>query len=368
MSPPRILCVAPNWLGDAVLARPALAALGRAGAAVEVLARSGVARVLEDLPGVVAVHAIAGGRAALLRAAFGRRKAPPDAALVFPPSFSAALVARAAGARRVVGWRSDGRSFLLHRAIARPSRETHLAVQDVELAAAAGGAIGLDLPARAEVSPAPAMPRLAARAGEEAAAEALRARAGFRGRPYLVVAPGARYGPAKRWPADRFGAAAAELARRLDALVVLVGDGDDRAASAELRSALPGAFDVAGRTGLGELLGLLASATAVLANDSGVMHLAAALGRPTVGIFGSTNPLWTAPLGPAARFVSNPVHCSPCYARTCVEHFECMLGIEPRHVVMTLVALVQNGADRAAGVARASAGGNQDGDRGVQIG
>lgn len=340
MPRPRLLCVAPTWLGDAVLARPAVACLGRAGAEVEVLSRGAVGRVLEDLTGVLRVHAAAGGRARFLAAAFGHRQGRHDAALVLPPSFSAALVARATGARRIVGWRGDTRSFLLHRAPPRPPHDVHLAMQYLELARSALDEVGLGSGAWRAEEAAAAMPRLAARVDEEAAAVELRRQRGFHARPYIVVAPGSRFGPAKRWPADRFAVAATDLARRLDAEVALAGDASDAAACAAVHAALPRAHDLAGQTNLAALLGLLAGATAVLANDSGVMHLAAALGRPTVGVFGSSNPAWTAPLGEAARFVVEPVRCSPCYARTCTEDFGCMLGIEPQRVVETLIALV----------------------------
>jgi heptosyltransferase-2 len=177
-----------------------------------------------------------------------------------------------------------------------------------------------------------------ARVEERQAAQARLAAAGVGGGPYLVVAPGARFGAAKRYPAERFAAAAESVAAARRIAVVLVGAAEDAAATRAVRDALPSAVDLAGRTTLGELVGILAGATGVLANDSGTMHLAAALGVPTVGVFGSTNPRWTAPRGARATALARPVWCAPCYAPTCVQDFGCMLGIAPEVVARALAA------------------------------
>src|SRR5262245_51395198 len=130
--------------------------------------------------------------------------------------------------------------------------------------------------------------------------------------------------------------------------VLLVGGRGDAPHTAAVRAALPAAIDLAGNTDLGTLLAILERAAGVLANDSGIMHLAAALGVPVVGVFGSTSPGWTAPLGPRAGWVSHPVPCSPCYARTCPIDFECMLWLDPEALVDKLFSLMQ--PERPAGL------------------
>ena len=331
MSMARVLCIAPSWLGDCVLARPAVARLGASGFEVDLLVRGRLGRVLEDLPGVQAVHATGSGRAARGRAALRLRGRRYDAALVLPPSFSSALVARLAGARLRVGWGSDRRRALLTLALADPGRDTHLAAQYDDLAAHLGGALGL--PAGGTAGDVPAMPALAPRPDEIEAARRLHERLGVADRNTLLVAPGARFGPAKRYPPDRFAAAAAAIAGPRALAIVLVGDDSDLVSTREVAALLPEAIDLAGQTSLAELVGLLALSEGVLANDSGTMHLAAALGRPVVGVFGSSNPRWTRPLGPHTAVVHHPVWCAPCYAPVCRTDFGCMLSLAPERLV-----------------------------------
>jgi heptosyltransferase-2 len=338
--PPRVLCVAPSWLGDAVLARGALARLGRAGVVVEAWARPRVQRVLEDLPGVQLGPAMPANRVARFAAALGRRGGGDAAALVLAPSWSAAAAASCAGARLRVGFDSDGRRALLTHALPLLPRTEALAAQYDALAVALLAALGRP------PGDATAPPPLVARAAERAAAAAL---LGDVAAAYVVLAPGARYGPAKRWPHDRFAAAGATLARAWGAAVVLVGERADADATAAVRAALPTAVDLTARTTTAALIGVLAGARGVVANDSGVMHVAAALDRPVVGVFGSSDPRWTGPRGARAVAVSHPVWCAPCFAPTCREDFGCMLGVAPERVVAALVEAESRPVDVPAG-------------------
>ncbi|MEO6463382.1 MAG: glycosyltransferase family 9 protein, partial [Candidatus Eisenbacteria bacterium] len=172
--------------------------------------------------------------------------------------------------------------------------------------------------------------------------------------------PGARYGPAKRWPPERFAAAAegwaAAQAHPAAAHVLLVGGTEDRADVAAVRAAsAPGPTQVvalAGRTDLVALAGLLAGADAVLANDSGVAHLAAALERPTAIVFGSTDPRWTAPRGAAVRVLADPPSCAPCFRATCAiaERYRCLRAIAPEAATRALLEAARaGGSGRAAG-------------------
>ena len=151
------------------------------------------------------------------------------------------------------------------------------------------------------------------------AARACLERASVPSGTYAVVAPGASYGPAKQWGPERFAEACRALGSR-SPRILLVGSRDDGDAARhvirELGGSVP-AFDLTGATDLPALVGILARAAVVLSNDSGVMHMAAALGRPTVGIFGSTSPVWTSADAPWVRSLYAAYPCSPCFRRTC---------------------------------------------------
>jgi len=141
--------------------------------------------------------------------------------------------------------------------------------------------------------------------------------------PYVVFAPGAEYGPAKRWPYF------AELAQRLDTEIVLLGSAADAGACEGIRGR-----NLAGKTTLDEAIDLIAGASRVVSNDSGLMHVAAALGRPQVALFGSSSPEHTPPLSSAARVLWLKIECSPCYQRACpLGHFRCMKDLSAERVL-----------------------------------
>jgi len=301
VSPPaRVLVRLPNWLGDALMARPLLHAV-RAGwpsarvtaqgpdALLALLASDGAWDAARPWPG----PARAGG------------EAPFDVALVLPPSFSSAWHAWRSGARRRFGFAGDARSWLLTHAVRRRSRGAqHLADEYLSIAASAG------------LAGAPAVPSLTVDGSAIAAADALLGEAGAGGRAIAILAPGAAYGPAKRWDAARFAALAGRLAER-GLTVLLCGGAGDRDACAAVAASAPHAIPLAGRTSLPVMAALAARARAVVSNDSGLAHLAAATGAPTVVLFGSTSSAWTAPLGPRVRVVQHAPVCAPCFQRTC---------------------------------------------------
>jgi heptosyltransferase-2 len=159
--------------------------------------------------------------------------------------------------------------------------------------------------------------------------------------PLIAISPAVAYGPAKQWPASRF----AELMDLLDQVAgvecVLLGTALERLQCEEVAAkSRKRAIIAAGQTGVGELKALLSLCDGFAGNDSGIMHLAAAIGIPTVGIFGSTDPLRTGPVGANARVIHHPVVCSPCLKRTCrFGHYQCLQGVTSAEVAEALKQL-----------------------------
>ncbi|HYJ32357.1 MAG TPA: lipopolysaccharide heptosyltransferase II [Candidatus Binatia bacterium] len=275
--------------------------------------------VLARLPGARYLTAARTRRLALAREL---RALEPGAALLLPDSFSSALVAALAGIPRRIGYGAEGRGFLLTVRVPRAGR-ARSAPRAAEYRVL-GEAAGLSVP--------PGEPSLAAAEGERALGMARLEAAGIGDGPVLVLAPGAAYGPAKQWGPERFAAVGAHVARSRGAALAIVGAGGDAGPAGETArlAAAAGArvANLAGATSIPELVGILDAALAVVSNDSGVMHLAAALGRPTVGIFGSTSPVWTASAAPWATSLYAEYPCSPCFRRTCPIGYGCLRSIE----------------------------------------
>jgi heptosyltransferase-2 len=162
--------------------------------------------------------------------------------------------------------------------------------------------------------------------------------------------PGAEYGPAKRWPVESFAAAANELYRRLNCEFVILGGPGDVALGEQLRALLPAPLAhghvtlLAGRTRLGELMSVLKACRVVITNDTGPMHIAAALGTPVVVPFGSTSPELTGPGlpgDPRHRLIKSDAPCSPCFLRECPIDFRCLKGIAPERIVSAVLETIQ---------------------------
>jgi len=292
---PRILVVAPNWIGDALMAQPMLARL--AGAEIDVIAPEWVAPVMRRMPEVSSVVAAPFRHGPLqLRERWALARALKNKnysqALVLPNSWKSALIPFLAGIPRRTGYVGEARYGLLNdlrKALDAPMSEHY---------ARLAGDGPLSQP-RLHVSP------------EEV--EQARRKFGIAAR-YAVLCPGAEYGPAKRWPYFP------DLSQRLSLPVVVLGSAKDREASAGINGT-----DLTGKTSLDEAMALIAGADFVVSNDSGLMHVAAALGRPQVALFGSSSPEHTPPASPAARVLWLRIECSPCYQRECpLGHFRCM--------------------------------------------
>jgi heptosyltransferase-2 len=315
--PEAILVRTPNWLGDLVVSTGFVAALlGRfPRARVDLVVRAG----FEALPLPHRGAVLPFDRNRTSAGAFGRslKGRGYTHAFVLPPSFSAAWMARRAGIPWRIGYRGEGRSWLLRPAFrhAHKPRSAHLLQEYLDLLAP-----WQDV--RAYLAP----PRLAA-TPEWLAAHWPRA-VHWLGRP-VVLAPGAEYGPAKQWPAAHFRAVAQALAAQGWDIAV-VGLAKDRALGAAILDGIAGASNLCGETSLAQLTALLAGAALLISNDSGAMHLAAALGTPQLAVFGSTNPAWTGPINPLGRVLYRAEWCSPCYARTCrFGHTRCLAELLP---------------------------------------
>jgi heptosyltransferase-2 len=302
---PRILVVAPNWIGDALMAQPLLTRLHEkvAGLELDVLAPPWVAAVVRRMPEVRQVIEAPfrhGGLQLRERWQIGRalRGRAYRQAIVLPNTWKSALAPFFAGIPLRSGYVGESRYGLLNLTYRKQGDPMRL--HYARLAEPPGAEVRQPLPE----------PRLAASWEQvEATLRKFDLPAG-----YAVLCPGAEYGPAKRWPYFR------ELSERLGMPSVILGSAKD----AEAAHGIAGQ-NLAGRTTLDEAIDLIAGAALVVSNDSGLMHVAAALGRPQVALFGSSSPEHTPPLSAAARVLWLRVECSPCFRRECpLGHFRCM--------------------------------------------
>lgn len=342
--PAGVVVFAPNWLGDAIMALPALADIRRhfAAASLTVAARAAVAPLYSMTPGVDRVLTLE-WRGALA----DRRRQRADAARVgesgagvavlMPNSFSSAWLARAAGVAERWGFASDLRRSLLTRAVRRPRRSMHQGAYYQTLVRELGIATG------------PLEPHVAVPASAAEAARALLAARGWDGgRPLMAVAPGAAYGTAKRWLPRHFVELIEVHVRERGMTAVLVGSGGDAGTTGWIAGAVDAGvrtsvIDLAGATSLQVLAGVLAVAAVCVANDSGAMHLAGAVGTPLVALFGPTREYETAPLvraGGRSGVLINPVWCRPCMLRECPIDHRCMKGLEPARVAAAVKGML----------------------------
>jgi len=307
------------------MATPVLKALAGQGP-VWLLGRAYLRPLLEAFPGVAGFVELQEGRGGLLRTARVLQKWGFSHGLLLPNSFSSALLFFLAGVQERIGYATDGRRFLLTRAIARPRRRFHQ--RDYYLGLLSP--LGIPAPENG----------LFLRVPEAARKRAKKLLSGLSG-PLAVLAPGAAYGPAKRWPLERFGELAAEFLRRGFA-VVFLGLERERAVVEAFWPGHPRGRNLCGLTDVAEAAAVIEKAAIFVSNDSGLMHLAAALKRPQVALFGSTSPEATGPLNPRARVISRNLPCSPCLKRTCPQgHYRCLREISVEEVLTAALELAE---------------------------
>lgn len=311
---------APNWLGDAVMATVVPPALRRAhpDAAIDVLIPADLADVYARDAHVDRVIALEPGHEV-----DAYRRGGYDHVLLAPVSLGSAWRAWRGSRALRFGFATSRRGFLLAGKL--PAREWRRDRHQVENYRALASLLG-------EPSPGD-VPHVTVDATWRREAEALWADSK---RPRVALQPGAAYGPAKRWAAERFAEVARSLAARGCTVAVLGGPADVEAVRG-VREAAP-VLDLAGRTSVGVLAALLELADLVVTNDTGPMHLAAAVGTPTVAVFGSTSPTWTAPYGERHRVVQHVVPCAPCFRRDCNIGYLCLEGVAASRVTDEAVA------------------------------
>ena len=324
----RLVILSPNWLGDAVMALPAIADVRRGApeVSIAIAARPAIAPLFSLVPEVDATIVLPGPR---LRDVTGWRALGDelagrdfDTALLFPNSMQSALRASRAGIPERWGYRSDWRGRFLTRAVA-PMRGLHQVSSYQHLVKALGFSNG------------PSEPHVSVPQGSYRAASDLLLQEGWDGRgPLVALAPGAAYGGAKRWPPEYFGELANSLSR-FDVRCVLVGSAADASAAAAVVRAAGGArlHNLVGRTDLPMLAGVLTHCRTLVTNDSGAMHLAAAAGVGVTAVFGPTDDTATHPLGDAHAVLTHPVWCRPCMLRECPLDHACMRGVGVRAVL-----------------------------------
>ncbi len=327
----KILVVAPSWIGDTILAQPLFTLLKRNDptARIEVLAADWSAPLLARMAEVDAVIANPFGHGEFnfrARRALGRRLASANysAAYVLPNSWKSALAPYFAGIPRRIGYRGESRYLLLNE---RHRLDTLSHPQLVQRYAALAGPLPASLPP----------PRLNSTMEQQQTVRRT-LKLPLDASP-VIFCPGAEFGPAKRWPAQHF-AALARLIATPQQPVWLIGSDKDKAVGDEIAAAAQGAaLNLCGRSSLEQALDLIATARCVISNDSGLMHVAAALERPLVALYGSSSPAYTPPLSSHARIISRNLPCSPCFQRECpLVHFDCMNGITPQQVATMIDA------------------------------
>jgi heptosyltransferase-2 len=341
----RLLLLSPNWLGDAVMALPALADVRRhfAAARLVVAARASVAPLYAMVPGVDEVVTLQWRGTLARRAAMAADVARlavigAELAILLPNSFGSAWLAKSAGISERWGYASDLRRPLLTRAVRRPRHSQHQAAYYQALVRALGIPSG-PLEATLQVAP----------QATEAARALLIARGWDGVRPIVAIAPGAAYGTAKRWLPSHFATLIGMMSRERQVQCVLLGSAADADTIRWITSlagagASPAVIDLAGATSLEMLAAILGLAQVCVSNDSGAMHLAGAVGAPLAALFGPTREYETAPLtrpGGRSDVLINPVWCRPCMLRECPLDHRCMKGLLPEQVFGAVTRLME---------------------------
>lgn len=335
----KALVIAPNWIGDALMAQPLFSLLRQRHPrlVIDALAPKWVAPVLARMPeiGRVFPSDLAHGKlqfSARLMFAQQLKQEAYDIAYVLPNSFKSALIPWLAGIPLRVGYRGEARFGVLNVRHGNPRKDQRPPM--VEHYARLALKPGARLP---EGQPEPRLrvdPQRTARTAERFAIP-----------PHtrvIAFCPGAEFGPAKRWPAAHFASLAQMLRRSYPyAQIITLGSAKDAETADRIRDEAPFVRNLCGQTSLDDAIDLLSLSEAAVCNDSGLMHVTAALNRPQVAVFGSSDPRHTPPLSHAASIMWLQLECSPCFQRECpLGHLRCLKDIEPEMVFVELRKLL----------------------------
>jgi heptosyltransferase-2 len=333
----RVVILAPNWLGDIAMALPAIRDVRRhfPEAALTIAARASVSKVFRAIRGVDEILTFAGKGRDIAQLKSGNF----DVALLFPNSFRSAWIVKRAGIPERWGYRADFRGPLLTKAVPRPKQRVHFAEYYQQLVKQLGVETG---PLTPLIEMPPAM--------VEASRKLLLENGWKPDRPLVGIAPGAAFGHAKRWPPKRYASVMDSL-RQEGVACVLLGSAGDRDASQaieeQLGRGMQGIINLVGRTELLQFMGVIANCSALAANDSGALHIAAAMGVPVVAIYGPTSERFSTPLTSREEdrdrviTISEDVFCRPCWLRDCPIDHRCMKRIAPERVYASLRTLLQ---------------------------
>ena len=335
----RSLVIAPQWIGDAVMTEPLLRRLRARGERLSVGALPWVAPVYRAMPQVAEVIEFPfahGGLQLRERRRLARQmNGQFDIAYICPNSFKSALLPFLAGIPKRIGYLGEARVGVLTHRLKNPPKAQRPPMVAFYSALSGEADVAQDRPCLQL---------------DSAAVNASLSQLGLTHGGYYVLAPGAEFGPAKRWPTSHFAA----LARQLDLPVVLLGSAKEAALCAEIASAcqqqdrpdMPDQIiNLAGKTSLAQALSVIAATKKIVSNDSGLMHVAAGFGVPQVAIFGSSSPLHTPPLNHRAAVLwlkNDPLYrptldCAPCFERVCpLGHTRCLQDISTARVLQLI--------------------------------
>jgi heptosyltransferase II len=331
----KILVVGPSWIGDTILAQPLMKLLHERhrGLQLDMLAPAWTFPVVERMPEVrraIASPFAHGELNFAERRALGRalRMESYDQAIVLPNTLKSSFVPWFARIPRRTGYRGEMRWGMLNDV---RRLDKHALPQMPQRYAALGLERGRALPAALP------QPRLNSSAAKRAhALQALGLRADER---IVVLCPGAEYGPAKRWPPSYFAEVARALSRTGETVLLLGSSKDAPICEDIVRLSGGSCRNLCGATTLDQAIDILAAARLAITNDSGLMHIAAALGTPLIAVYGSSTPEHTPPMSPRATIVKLDMPCSPCFERTCpLGHFNCMMQLKPERVLAHALA------------------------------
>ncbi len=338
----RILIRGTNWIGDAIMTLPAVASIRATypKAHIAILAKSWVAdiyKLFSDIDEIIIYEKKFDNPAGVFRLAQILKEKKFDAAILMQNAVEAAIIAVAARIPLRAGYDSDARGLLLTHSVRRTPEIKKVHQVDYYLEMVKNlGCVSVDRDMHMET-----------KINITDARNVLQKFIPETKKTIIGIAPGATYGPAKKWFPDRFAAAADKLSEMYSAQVIIMGGKSDGETALDVQKlARTPLINLAGKTNLLEAIYLISQCRLFISNDSGLMHVAGALNIPTVAIFGSTNPVTTAPMGKKSIIVRQEMSCSPCLKKTCPTDFRCMSMVSVEDVLRVAQDLFQNNRNK----------------------